>query len=120
MRHSKMAKLSISQAARDWSIARSTLQRAIQNGTVSIGSHKNNRKTVDTSEMMRVYGEPSSVAKVSQSVTDRDTLLQAKDALIRQLEKENEFLREQVENLNTDLREIRRPILPRLLPWMRD
>jgi len=39
--------------------------------------------------------------------------------LIEQLRSENAFLREQVVSLNKQLADIRQPILPKLLPWLK-
>lgn len=58
-----MARLSISQAAREWGIARSTLQRAIQAGRVSLQPTENGIKHIDSSEMLRVYGEALHAAR---------------------------------------------------------
>ncbi len=111
-----MANISISQAAKDWGIARSTIQRRLRSGDLSATGKAGAAKTIDTSELLRVFGEPKNVALQEQS----DSLLHLQNALIEQLKSENTFLREQVENLNKQLAEIRRPILPRLLPWMKE
>lgn len=125
-----MAKLSITQAAKEWGISRSTLQRRIKSGDVSVtqsdtGVTKSAR-TVDTAEMLRVFGEAKGVS-VTQSehvamggqTHLNDTVDQVTKKLINQLENENQFLRDQVEKLSQDLREIRKPILPKLLPWLK-
>lgn len=78
-----MAKLNITQAAREWGIARSTLQRAIKSGRISI-HQENGYKYIDSSEMVRVYGEAST--------THRSTLGVAQDIL----EVENEALKKQI------------------------
>jgi len=110
-----MAKLSISKAAREWGIARSTLQRKIRSGALSVSGQAGAAKTVDTSELLRVFGEPKGVALQEQS----DSKTQLGDALIEQLRSENAFLREQVVSLNKQLADIRQPILPKLLPWLK-
>lgn len=51
-----MAKLNITQAAREWNIARSTLQRAVKRGDVAVTTGENGVKTIDSSEMVRAYG----------------------------------------------------------------
>lgn len=115
-----MAKLNISQAAKEWGIARSTIQRKIRSGELSATTGDGASKVIDISEMLRVFGEPRGVAIQQQSDSMKQQKYAAHEALVQQLRTENDFLRRQVEQLNSDLREIRRPILPRLLPWMKE
>ena len=53
-----MAILSISEAARTWRMGRTTIQRAIREGKLSAAVLPNGSKGIDTSEMVRVFGEP--------------------------------------------------------------
>lgn len=53
-----MAILSISEAARKWRMGRTTIQRAIREGRLSAAIQLNGSKGIDTSEMVRVFGEP--------------------------------------------------------------
>jgi hypothetical protein len=53
-----MAILSISEAARTWHMGRTTIQRAIREGKLSVMIQSNGNKGIDTSEMVRVFGEP--------------------------------------------------------------
>lgn len=53
-----MAILSISEAARTWRMGRTTIQRAIREGRLSAAIQLNGSKGIDTSEMVRVFGEP--------------------------------------------------------------
>lgn len=66
-----MANVSISEAARLAKVSRSTLNRHLKDGTIS--KHKDNagRPYVDTSELLRVYGELS-----RQDRTGQDSLMQ--------------------------------------------
>lgn len=52
-----MAVISISEAARTWRIARSTLQRAIQEGRLSATIRADGSRGIDTAELLRVFGE---------------------------------------------------------------
>ena len=52
-----MAVISISEAARTWRIARSTLQRALQEGRLSATTRADGSKGIDTAELLRVFGE---------------------------------------------------------------
>lgn len=52
-----MAKVTISDAARRVGIARSTLLRHIKNGKVSKVVGKDGKPSLDTSELLRVYGD---------------------------------------------------------------
>lgn len=53
-----MAILSISEAARTWRMGRTTIQRAIREGRLSAAIQPNGGKGIDTSELVRVFGEP--------------------------------------------------------------
>lgn len=53
-----MTILSISEAARTWRMGRTTIQRAIREGKLSAAVQPNGIKGIDTSEMVRVFGEP--------------------------------------------------------------
>ena len=65
-----MAKLTISAAAREFGVSRSTLYRAISNGTVSI-QHENGVKYIDSSEMVRHYGTPRETPRDNLDVSTR-------------------------------------------------
>lgn len=88
-----MARLSQRQAADQWGVARITLQRAIKDGKVS----KDYEGKVDTSELLRVFGEPKGSARSRPSEPEKTTDLQAKlvDLATRngRLQAENEGLR---------------------------
>lgn len=53
-----MAILSISEAARTWRMGRTTIQRAIREGRLSAAIQPNGGKGIDTSELVRAFGEP--------------------------------------------------------------
>jgi len=65
-------KLNITHAAKTAGIARRTLQRHIEKGKVSYEIGKHGNKLIDTSELVRVYGElnapatPDAVGQVGQ------------------------------------------------------
>ena len=91
-----MALLTLTEAAKTVSIARSTLYRAIQKGRLSVVSQPNGTKAIDTSELQHVFGqlqrttEPIRQYDASQDVA----LLQARiDALGR----ENGLLRDEIQ-----------------------
>ncbi len=60
-----MSEISISEASRRWNVSRSTIQRKIKSGELSVVSNeshdatkKNKAKSIDKSELIRVFGEP--------------------------------------------------------------
>ncbi len=118
-----MARLSISQAAKEWGVSRHSIAAAIKSGQLTASAGPRNSKALDPTDLIRVFGEPpSSSRSAGQPMTD-----QVSEQLTQQLKSEVLFLRNQVENqnkqiedLNKQLADIRRPILPRLLPWMKD
>ncbi len=52
-----MAVISLSEAVRTWRLARSTLQRAIQEGRLSATVKADGSKGIDMAELLRVFGE---------------------------------------------------------------
>ncbi|TXG87832.1 MAG: hypothetical protein E6R10_07150 [Rhodocyclaceae bacterium] len=54
-----MAILSVSEASRRWRLGRSNLYRAINSGRLSLSARPDGTKGLDTSELVRVFGEPS-------------------------------------------------------------
>lgn len=54
-----MAILSVSEASRRWQLGRSNLYRAINSGRLSLSTRPDGTKGLDTSELVRVFGEPS-------------------------------------------------------------
>ena len=69
-----MAVISISEAARTWRIARSTLQRALQEGRLSATVRADGSKGIDTAELIRVFGEaPGALQGRGSSELERAT-----------------------------------------------
>jgi transposase len=99
-----MASLSISQAAKTFKVSRSTIQRKIKSGDLSLdasrGSGAVNTKSVDISELVRVFGEPRTTVETVSMHASRDNVGQPHDTqenLIKQLRNENEWLRKELE-----------------------
>ncbi len=112
-----MAELSISQAAREWGISRRTLQRRASDGTVTVTVVTGNRKTVDTAEMIRVFGEP---------VSQRDTVTMPDKTHpdVRQVQHRLELAEQEIRHLREILvmkdEQIRQLQTPKLLTWVRE
>ena len=71
-----MARVSISEAARLTGKRRTTLHRLIKTGELSTCSGERNVKTIDTSELLRVFGpfnQPKSEHRSGQVYEQRDT-----------------------------------------------
>lgn len=91
--------LSQREAATQWGVSRATLQRAIKAGKLSLTPDK----TIDPTEMLRVFGEPSrpeSRPKVPAEPTQES-------ARLIQLETENVMLRELVKSKDENLTDMR-------------
>lgn len=93
--------ISVTKAAKDWGVSRTTIYQKINDGELS----RTADKKIDTSEMLRVFGEPVVKKRTEQTVdTSSNTPSNSKDvqnstALEHQLEIEklrNEHLRQQV------------------------
>ena len=103
-----MARLSINEASKEWKIARTTLQKKIKSGEITTTSttsadtsYPKNTKFVDTSDLIRVFGEPHGVVesmlkdKVIHDETTADTMT---ERFISSLEKQIEHLKNEVEH----------------------
>ena len=91
-----MVLLTLTQAAKTASIARSTLYRAIRNGRISVVSQPNGNKGIDTSELQRVFGPLQSTTKPARQYDSLEdvALLQTR---IDALERENALLRDEIQ-----------------------
>ena len=95
-----MARVSISEAARLTGKSRTTLHRLIKTGELSTCSGERNVKTIDTSELLRVFGpfnQPKSEHRSGQVYEQRDT------AYADQSEQVIRHLKQEIEHLNTCL-----------------
>ncbi len=95
-----MSKLSISKAAEVFGVARSTIQRRVSSGELSYttagqGSHPN-AKTLDMSDLIRVFGEPARSSDTVSNATKSDSMLQLENEM---LQRENALLRDRVDDL---------------------
>jgi len=72
-----MTQVTISEAARRVGVARSTLLRHIKNGKVSKVIGKDGKPSLDTSELLRVYG----YLKIADKDDTSDTLHQNRSVL---------------------------------------
>jgi predicted site-specific integrase-resolvase len=91
-----MAKLNITQAAREWGIARTTLQRAVTRGHVAVTTLENGLKSIDSSEMIRVYGAANGRSAVSLGAA---RVTAVSDVKLEMFERENRLLRDRVDDL---------------------
>jgi hypothetical protein len=99
-----MAKLSISKAAKKWGISRTSVQAAIKQGKLTAVQESATLKSIDTSDMLRVFGEPKNMTSAANNQVELVNEVQVgaqvelakKDLKIEFLERENELLRDQV------------------------
>ena len=93
--------ISVTKAAKEWGVSRTTIYQKVNNGELS----RTADKKIDTSEMIRVFGEPVSRKRTEQSLDSPDNThlnsqtVQSCTALEHQLELEklkNEHLLQQV------------------------
>ena len=81
-----MAILSISEASRRWHLGRSNLYRAVKSGRLNLSTRPDGSRGIDTSELVRVFGEPSTgttanippLSGASPPATDPDDREQAR------------------------------------------
>ena len=93
--------ISVTEAAKQWGVSRTTIYQKINEGELS----RTADKQIDTSEMIRVFGEPASkkrteqIVNTSNSASSNDQNVQDCTALEHQLALEklkNEHLEQQV------------------------
>ncbi|EPP1665650.1 helix-turn-helix domain-containing protein [Proteus mirabilis] len=115
-----MALVSISEAARLTGKARSTLHKYIKQGRLSTTTDQNTgKKNIETSELIRVFGNISNLsATASDSVTSVSKLqqetpndTQSLQAKLQLLEQENTHLKAEKELLSKNLDDIRQAML---------
>jgi hypothetical protein len=100
-----MAKVNLSQAAKLTGKNRTTIWRHIDSGKLSIERDRDGLPFVDTSELIRVYGELVPIATVSskkkshQATPDYEDLI----AIVELLRKEQAEMKEQIINLTNRL-----------------
>lgn len=93
--------ISVTKASKEWGISRTTIYQKINDGSLS----RTAEKKIDTSEMLRVFGEPVSkkrtgrLVNTSESTQPNSQHIQASIEIKHQLELErlkNEHLRQRV------------------------
>ena len=122
-----MAKLSITEAARQFSVGRSTLYRHIKMGRITV-HHENGIKYIDSSEMVRVYSPSGTGETVSmvhhETPVRQDSVSTNERAGIHLIAARNEikFLKNHIEALKEqiDRKDELLNRLTRLLPKPKD
>ena len=93
--------ISVTKAAKEWGVSRTTIYQKVNDGELS----RNSDKKIDTAEMLRVFGEPLSKKRTEQSLNVSDSThlnsqaVQSCTELEHQLELEklkNKHLQQQV------------------------
>lgn len=105
-----MAIVSISEAARLTGKGRSTIQRKLKNGELSKVTQGDGSPGVDTSELIRVFGEMTQVRDsdaLQFGASPDAAVLQAR---IAALESENSHLRERVADKDAHLEDMRQSL----------
>lgn len=115
-----MALVSISEAARLTGKARSTLHKYIKQGKLSTTTDQNTgNKSIETSELIRVFGKISnssttdgdSVTNVSKLQQETPNTTQSLQIKLQLLEQENAHLKAEKELLSKNLDDIRQAML---------
>ena len=96
-----MAQLNLTQAAKAAGIARGTLYKHIEQGKISCEMDDKGKKVIDTSELIRVYGEienpePSEERSIEHKATPETT------EIVQVLRERIEDLEQQVKDLRKD------------------
>jgi excisionase family DNA binding protein len=97
-----MAKLTITKAAKQFSVGRSTLYRAIHSGRLTV-HRENGVKYIDSSEMVRVYGTGGNPADTTWTSDDTalEQQLEVEKLHHKYLRSENALLKSELEKKDT-------------------
>ncbi|MGJ0580197.1 MerR family transcriptional regulator [Xenorhabdus bovienii] len=118
-----MALVSISEAARLTGKARSTLHKYIKQGRLSTTTDQNTgNKSIDTSELVRVFGgiknlpttsgdTVTHVEKIQQNTDNESSKLHVLQNRVQLLEQENTHLKTEKDLLSKNLSDIRQAML---------
>lgn len=96
--------LSIKDAAKAVGISKQTMYRHIKNGKVSPGKMLNGEKGIETSELIRAFGELATKEDEDPENLNLELLEQENEKKL--LELETKYLKKQVEELSKDKRKL--------------
>jgi len=96
-----MTKITPTAAAKAWRVGKSTIYKAMNSGELSFETDESQKRVIDPSEMIRVYGEPGKArdSKKDDSETN-ERIADLKDALLRQERNQGDYissLKDQIE-----------------------
>ena len=98
-----MARVSISEAARLIGISRGSLYKSYLNkGAISVSSDSSGKKSIDTSELLRVFGELKGNSYEQLADVQKNTDEQSLEQVETAKDVEIKMLREQVSELKAD------------------
>ena len=109
-----MAVVSISEAARLTGKSRKTIQRYVADGRISLSQHDAGRNGIDTSELIRVFGNLSHPATTLSHATESQTVSANVppdvSATLALLQAENALLKAQIEAKDANLADLRQSL----------
>jgi len=91
-----MAKISPTAAAKQWSVGKTTIYRLMNDGELSFSLNEKGKRVLDSSELVRVFGEPER--------TKKHTLEAMQEKVQRQNDDLVQVLKAQVETQNEQLK----------------
>jgi len=109
-----MAQVSISEAAKLTGKSRRTIQRYLATGKMSLSRNDVTEKTIDISELIRVFGEikKENVAPENVTMSHHDTNSDDKKKLEYELlKKEIEFLKQRLEDKDAHINSLKNAML---------
>ena len=94
-----MSNLSVTQAVKAGYASQATIYRDMEKGKVSYTRNGKNRRLIDVSELVRVYGEPKASPDTEREIENSDNLSEREsgnEKIITILEKQVQDLQDQV------------------------
>jgi len=114
-----MARLTITKAAKQWGIPRSTLVNHLVTKNISTSRDVNGARTIDSSEMVRVYGHGNSDEMVSLVTNNNNReieLLEGQIKLLKDRVGDLKTMLDHKEDVIKNQREMLTPLLLERLP----
>ncbi|MFM0140878.1 hypothetical protein [Caballeronia grimmiae] len=105
-----MTVVSISEAARLTGKSRKTIQRYVADGRISMSQHVAGSKGIDTSELVRVFGELSHPTPALSHETTSQSDAPDVAAALALLQAENALLKAQIEAKDANLADLRQSL----------
>ena len=95
-----MAKISPTAAAKQWNVGKTTIYRLMNDGELSFSLNDKGKRVLDSSELVRVFGEPERTKKHTAEAM-QEQMQRQNDELVQVLKSQVESQQEQIKTLTS-------------------